>query len=73
MDPTDPGSEAPAVLRNKIDHIRENSMDSTDAPQIIEHINTPLNFTPFDVKWVPNSARLTVVGEVSLYLNRFPL
>ena len=32
-------------------------MDSTDAPQIIEHIHKSLNFTPYDTRWVPFSAR----------------
>ena len=30
------------------------AMDTTDAPQIIEHANKSLNFTPYDVKWVPS-------------------
>jgi hypothetical protein len=37
-------------------------MDTTDAPQIIEHVNMPLMFTPYDVRWVPSSARLVVMG-----------
>jgi WD40 repeat protein len=37
-------------------------MDTTDAPQIIEHINRSLNFTPYDTKWVPFSARFVVMG-----------
>mmetsp|Transcript_42043 Transcript_42043/g.131716 ORF Transcript_42043/g.131716 Transcript_42043/m.131716 type:complete len:322 (-) Transcript_42043:22-987(-) len=37
-------------------------MDSTDAPQLIEHIHKSVAFTPFDVKWVPCSARFLVVG-----------
>jgi len=37
-------------------------MDTTDAPQIIEHINRPLNFTPYDTKWVPCSARFVAMG-----------
>ena len=44
-------------------------MDTTSAPQLIEHINHSLSFTPFDVKWVPNTARLVAVGQVScLYM-----
>jgi WD repeat-containing protein 92 len=38
-------------------------MDTTSAPQIIEHIHQPLLFTPFDVKWLKNSAKLVVVGQ----------
>lgn len=37
-------------------------MDTTDAPQIIEHINRGLNFTPYDTKWVPFSARFVTMG-----------
>lgn len=37
-------------------------MDSTDAPQIIEHIRKSLPFTPYDAKWVPCSARLVCLG-----------
>ena len=39
-------------------------MDSTAAPQLIEHILQPLTFTPFDVKWLPKSAKLAVLGQV---------
>ncbi len=38
-------------------------MDSTDAPQIIEHISKSLTFTPFDVKWIPLSARFVLFGQ----------
>ncbi len=41
-------------------------MDTTAAPQLIEHINQSINFTPFDVKWVPKTAKLVVVGQVSM-------
>ena len=37
-------------------------MDTTDAPQIIEHIKHGLNYTPYDVKWVPCSNRLVCMG-----------
>eukprot|EP01041_Mallomonas_annulata_P011138 gene11138-23278_t len=37
-------------------------MDTTDAPQIIEHINKSINFTPYDTKWVPCSARFVAMG-----------
>lgn len=37
-------------------------MDTTDAPQIIEHANKSLSFTPYDTKWVPCSARFVVMG-----------
>lgn len=38
------------------------AMDSTDAPQIIEHVNKGLGFTPYDTKWVPCSARFVAMG-----------
>jgi WD40 repeat protein len=37
-------------------------MDTTDAPQIIEHIHKSINFTPYDTKWVPFSARFAAMG-----------
>lgn len=37
-------------------------MDTTDAPQLIEHINKSLTYTPFDTRWVPCSARFVVAG-----------
>jgi len=33
-----------------------------DAPQLIEHINHSVAYTPYEVKWVPSSARLTTMG-----------
>ena len=36
--------------------------DTTDAPQLVEHVNTGANCTPYDVKWVPSSARFVVAG-----------
>lgn len=37
-------------------------MDTTDAPQLIEHINKNTDFTPYDVKWIPCSARFVALG-----------
>lgn len=37
-------------------------MDTTDAPQIIEHIHKSINFTPYDTRWVPFSARFVALG-----------
>ena len=37
-------------------------MDTTDAPQMLEHANQSLAFTPFDVKWIPSSARFCLFG-----------
>ena len=36
--------------------------DTTDAPQIVEHVNMGANCTPYDVKWIPSSARFVVAG-----------
>ena len=38
-------------------------MDTADAPQILEHVNSTLAFTPFDVKWIPQSARFCLFGQ----------
>lgn len=38
-------------------------MDSTTAPQIIEIANRSLNFTPFDVKWIPSSCKFVLLGQ----------
>lgn len=37
-------------------------MHTTEAPQIIEHLNKSINFTPMDVRWIPVSARFVAVG-----------
>ena len=37
-------------------------MDSTDAPQMMEHIHKSVTFTPTDTRWVPCSARFVVTG-----------
>jgi len=37
-------------------------MDTTDAPQLIEHIHKSVSFTPYDVKWVPSSSRFVAMG-----------
>lgn len=39
-----------------------NVMFSTDAPQIIEHTNKGLDFTPYDCKWIPVSPRFIAMG-----------
>ena len=38
-------------------------MDSLNAPQIIEHVSHSLAYTPFDVKWIPCSAKFVVMGQ----------
>jgi WD repeat-containing protein 92 len=37
-------------------------MDTTDAPQIIEHIHQSVPFTPYDTRWIPFSARFVALG-----------
>ena len=41
-------------------------VDTLNAPQIIEHISLPLNYTPFDVKWIPCSAKIVVTGQTPI-------
>jgi len=38
-------------------------MDTTNAPQIIEHLTQSLNFTPFDTKWIPQAAKFCLLGQ----------
>jgi len=38
-------------------------MDTTSAPQIIEHLNKSLTFTPFDTKWIPGTAKFVLSGQ----------
>jgi WD40 repeat protein len=37
-------------------------MDTTDAPQIIEHVHHSVNYTPYETRWVPSSARFVSLG-----------
>lgn len=37
-------------------------MDARDSPQIIDHLRESLNFTPFEVRWVPASAKFVLMG-----------
>jgi WD40 repeat protein len=39
-------------------------MDCTSAPQVIEHVKENLNFTPFETRWVPQSSRFVVLGQM---------
>mmetsp|Transcript_20113 Transcript_20113/g.53688 ORF Transcript_20113/g.53688 Transcript_20113/m.53688 type:complete len:357 (-) Transcript_20113:182-1252(-) len=39
-------------------------MHSTAAPQCIEHVKESLNFTPFETRWVPQSARFVILGQM---------
>jgi hypothetical protein len=38
-------------------------MDSTDAPQIIEHIHKSVTYTPNECRWIPCSARFVSLGN----------
>lgn len=38
------------------------SITSENAPQIIEHSSKSVTFTPFETRWVPCSAKFTVMG-----------
>lgn len=50
------GSQAGAVAGTA------STADTTDAPQIVEHVSMGANCTPYDVKWIPSSARFVVAG-----------
>lgn len=38
-------------------------MDSINAPQIIEHQSQSLDFTPYDTKWIPGTAKYVLGGQ----------
>ncbi|ESS30349.1 putative WD repeat-containing protein 92 [Toxoplasma gondii GAB2-2007-GAL-DOM2] len=38
-------------------------MDTKDAPQLIEHIHHSVAYTPFVTRWVPQTAKLLILGE----------
>ena len=38
-------------------------MDTTSAPQIIEHQSMALDFTPYDTKWIPGTAKYVLGGQ----------
>jgi WD repeat-containing protein 92 len=38
-------------------------MDTTSAPQIIEHQSMSLDFTPYETKWVPGTAKFVIGGQ----------
>lgn len=42
---------------------RHFAMDTTNAPQIFEHIQESLNFTPYDTKWLPYSCKFVLSGQ----------
>lgn len=38
-------------------------MGEMDKPKIIEHVHKPLDFTLFDARWIPCSAKFVVLGN----------
>lgn len=38
-------------------------METTNAPQIIEHLYRTTNYTPYDVKWIPETTKFMACGE----------
>lgn len=38
-----------------------------DKPQLIEHLNASLNYTIYDCKWIPCSAKFIVLGSKPNY------
>ena len=38
-------------------------MDKLEKPQIIVHVQEGLNYTAYDAKWIPCSARFVVLGS----------
>lgn len=38
-------------------------MDTTNAPQMVDHLSKSLGFTPFETRWLPNSAKLVLGGQ----------
>ena len=38
-------------------------MNSASSPQIIEHLSSGVNCTPFACCWIPQSSRIAVLGE----------
>lgn len=37
-------------------------MDTTNAPQMIEHMSNSVQFTPYEVKWIPNTSKFVLCG-----------
>lgn len=38
-------------------------MDTTEAPQLIEHLSRSIPYTPYEVKWLPHTSRFLLCGE----------
>lgn len=38
-------------------------MEALEKPQIIAHIEKSVNYTLFDAKWLPSSAKIVVLGS----------
>lgn len=39
------------------------SMDTIKAPQIMEHLSRSVNYTPYEVKWIPETSKFVSCGE----------
>lgn len=55
-------SDMPTQVPSTICCLPPAAMDTTDAPQLIEHVSRSLAFTPNDTKWLPCSARFVCMG-----------
>jgi hypothetical protein len=38
-------------------------MDLWEKPQLITHVQKSLNFTLYDARWIPHSARFVILGS----------
>ncbi len=41
---------------------KSNPKEFEEVPQIVEHLSKSVNFTPFDTRWVPCSAKFVLLG-----------
>jgi hypothetical protein len=46
-------------------HTHTSASATLNKPQLITLVSKSLNFTPYDVKWIPCSARFVVLGQHS--------
>ncbi|KAA0176848.1 hypothetical protein FNF27_01670 [Cafeteria roenbergensis] len=55
---TAPGPASDAAIAEP-----KSTMLTTEAPQIIEHCQLSITYSPTDIRWVPSSARFVATGE----------
>lgn len=55
---TAPGPASDAAIAEP-----KSTMLTTEAPQIIEHCQLSITYSPTDIRWVPSSARFVAIGE----------